>query len=567
LYANGYDNNKTEFLKGEYISEEHFTRFEINNITVEGIRKNLEYVYSNNNPDDKTVAKLVLDEKILPGDTVKIRFDYKLKIPLSYRRMGYAEGRDFVFIAQWFPKVGVFEEGEWICSPYYKTTEFYSDFGDYSVKITTPENYKVGATGVLAAKDKAGSKNIYQFRQSAVHDFAFFVTNEILDYQKICKRKDGSEIAIKLFVQPENEKYVERYFSAVENSLEFMEENISVYPYQTITIVDVPRTAKVAGREHPTIFTVKAGLFSPVETHEPEEITIHEFVHQYFYGIVANNEVYEAWIDEGITSYLTTKILEEYYGKELLNFKFVKHVPVYGINFLNFYGIPLIYILGSYEYPQGNESFYYYTELKNIGEIADSSFKHQSFTSYFNNTYSKPELMFLSLEKIMGREKLLNVFKEFYTQYKFKHPKGNDLLRLIKSKSGQNLDCFFENVFYSSNTFDYKISSIRRINDNEYSVIAERLGGGIFESEIYFYTETDTLIQKWDGKDKWKEFIFTTNNNVLGAEIDPQRKNYFDINFANNSYTVKPHYLASLSLAVRWFFWVQNALMVLGSIG
>ena len=53
----------------------------------------------------------------------------------------------------------------------------------------------------------------------------------------------------------------------------------------------------------------------------------------------------------------------------------------------------------------------------------------------------------------------------------------------------------------------------------------------------------------------------------MGAEVDPYRKNLLDINFANNSYMIDEHYGASLSLAVRWFFWIQNALMILGSIG
>ncbi len=567
LYANGYDHFDTEFLHGRKLPGKFLTRFNIDKFSVNGQDKNLDVIYPRNNINDKTVARVLLDKRALQGDSVKINFQYDLKIPLSYRRMGYAEGRDFSFIAQWFPKVGVFENGKWICDPYYKTTEFYSDFGEYKVEIKVPENFVVGATGVQTSKIDSNNFTTYKFAQTGVHDFAFFVSDEIFDFQKIYNRKDDSKILIELFVQPENKKYIQRYFNAVENSLEFMEENIASYPYQTVTIVDVPRTSNVAGREHPTIFTVSADLLSPVDIHEPEEVTIHEFVHQYFYGVVANNEVTEAWIDEGITSYLTTKILDKYYGKELHNFKFLKEVPVYGLNFLNFYEIPIIYILGFYELPEGDESFYYYSYLNNIGAIADSSFKHASFESYFNNTYAKPGLMFLSLEKILGEEKLLAAFRKFYQQNKFKHAKGEDLIMLVKDENNENLDWFFENIFYSTKTFDYKISSVQKIDEINYKVVVERLGDGVFQNEIYFYTESDTLVQYWDGKDKWKEFVFQTNDKILGAEIDPQRKNMFDINFTNNSYTVEPRYWASLSITMRWFFWVQNALMVLGSIG
>ena len=46
----------------------------------------------------------------------------------------------------------------------------------------------------------------------------------------------------------------------------------------------------------------------------PEEVTVHEFGHQFWQGLVANNEFEEAWLDEGFNSYSTGKILELGYG-------------------------------------------------------------------------------------------------------------------------------------------------------------------------------------------------------------------------------------------------------------
>ena len=56
------------------------------------------------------------------------------------------------FVSQWFPKVGVFENGKWVCSQYHPYLNFYSDFGDYSVKIKVPKSYTVAATGVEKEK-------------------------------------------------------------------------------------------------------------------------------------------------------------------------------------------------------------------------------------------------------------------------------------------------------------------------------------------------------------------------------------------------------------------------------
>ena len=125
---------------------------------------------------------------------------------------------------------------------------------------------------------------------------------------------------------------------------------------------------------------------------------------------------------------------------------------------------------------------------------------------------------------------------------------------------------FFDNVYRNSYTFDYGIKDVAKLDKNIYAVFAERLGDGVFKNDVALYTDKDTLYSHWDGSEKWKILLFETKNKVIAAEIDPRRKNMLDINFANNSYTVEKNYGASISLVLRWFFWVQNALLLLGSV-
>ncbi|MHB8930802.1 MAG: hypothetical protein ACYC5R_09420, partial [Melioribacteraceae bacterium] len=126
---------------------------------------------------------------------------------------------------------------------------------------------------------------------------------------------------------------------------------------------------------------------------------------------------------------------------------------------------------------------------------------------------------------------------------------------------------FFDEFYKSPKYFDYRVTSIQKNSEGEYEVLVERLGDGTSKNDIALYTDKDTLYQKWNGAERWKILKFRTNNKVVAAEIDPQRKNLLDINFANNSYTVEPRVWASLSLVIRLFFWIQNALVLLGSIG
>lgn len=568
FYPNAYKSNRTLFANAYKITSDAKTEIQIRNFNIDGKTYELFYFQPEiPNPHDSTVAKVILNKTINPNDTVKIYFDYSMKIPRSVKRMGYATGRNFFFVSQWFPKIGVFENGEWICSQYHPYLNFYSDFGEYNVNIEVPKNYIVGATGVLKQKLIDGQNSVYKISQAGVHDFAWFATDEILIKKDFYKRKDGSQIFIYTYVQPERKKYSDRYINCIKNCLEFFENNIGIYPYQNITLVDVPRTSASGGMEYPTLFTVSADLFSPIKTGWPEYLVAHEFAHQYFQGIIANNEVYEAWLDEGFASYISTKIMYKYYPNILENFKIISYIPIFGLNFLSYNEIPIIYTIADIPISEGVLSAKDYYRNMLLGSIADTSYKLPSRLSYIVNSYNKPELMLLSLERYIGFNRMMKVLRSYYDNYKYKHPTSKNFFDEVQKNFSEDLNWFFKEFYYNTKVFDYKISSIKKISNNVYQVFAERLGDGIFKNDIALYTDKDTLYLRWDGKERWKVFTFVTNNNVIAAEIDPFRKNLLDINIANNSYTLEPRYWASISIALRWFFWVQNALMILGSIG
>jgi hypothetical protein len=567
FYANGYKSSRTLFGKAYPINSETRTQIVVKSFMING--KNSELIYFQPEiPDlyDSTVAKALLDKIIKPGDSTKIYFEYSMQIPRSVKRLGYATGRNFFFVSQWFPKIGVFENGEWVCSQYHPYLNFYSDFGDYNVKIKVPKDYVVAATGTEKEKSTDNNSFTFHFVQSGVHDFVWLASDNILHQNSIYKRKDGTKIVINAFIQPEREKYFNRYFQSVKNCLQYFEDHIGIYPYQNVTLVDVPRTSASGGMEYPTLFTVSADLFSPKETGWPEYLVVHEFSHQFFQGLLASNEVYEAWLDEGFTSYIATKIMYHYQPDIYEDFKLAYYVPIFGLNFLSYNEIPVLYTLVDVQVPEGTSSAVSYYRNLSIGALADTSYKLPTRLSYVTNSYSKPELVLLSLERYIGYETMMKILKEYYNEFKYKHPHAEDFISIVQKNCKENMNWFFDELYKSPKSFDYKVTSIKKTLPNEYEVLVERAGEGIFRNDVALYTDKDTLYKMWNGVEKWKVLKFKTSNEVIAAEIDPHRKNMLDINFANNSYIIEPRTWAPLSLAIRMFFYIQNALMVLGSI-
>lgn len=567
LYANAFSNNKTELGKKFGFDESERTKIKIHSLAVNGIVSQFEYFQPEvNNPHDSTVARINFDKPVLPGDSVLIDIEYELIIPRGRLRFGYAAGREFYFIAQWFPKLGVFIDGHWICSQYHPYTEFYSDFADYEVIINLPTDYIVGSTGQLINEVISDSIKSLTYSAKNVIDFAWTASPEFYVQSKIFKSNFGKDIEVNFLIQPENKNLIDRKFQAAFNTVKYLEKYIGEFPYSQITLVDAPRTANIGGMEYPMIVTYFTPLFSPIEIQKPESTIIHEIIHQYFYAAVSSNEVYEAWLDEGITTYLEAKILSEYYGNPILHFRFIDYYPIYGMSFLSFREVPLIYSLKAFEFEHSSYALSSYYLNNGIGSIRDTSYALPNRLSYLVNAYSKPYLILQVLENFLGKDEILEIISEYYNKYKFTLVTADDFLDVLKNHNNSDLEWFLSNFINGSKKFDYKIRSIAK-EESTYKIFVERLEEGIAPTEIAVYSEVDTTYIEWDGTDRWKIFTIENEHKIIAAEVDPFRKNILDINYANNSYTVEPKYWASLSIAIRWFFWVQNALLIFGSVG
>ena len=131
-----------------------------------------------------------------------------------------------------------------------------------------------------------------------------------------------TRVDVILLMQPEHLPQTERYLRAAMLAIKWFGLRYGRYPYRTLTIVDpAPGAGGSGGMEYPTFITAgshallnRTGRSTACAL--PEEVTVHEFGHQFWQGLVANNEFEEAWLDEGINSYSTGKVLEMGYGRD-----------------------------------------------------------------------------------------------------------------------------------------------------------------------------------------------------------------------------------------------------------
>lgn len=371
-------------------------------------------------------------------------------------------------------------------------------------------------------------------------------------------------VNVKIYLSESEEEYSERIWTCIENTFRFLDTNLSLPSFDEFYVYSSSLGVSFSEEKMYNSISVDIDLFIPDKNFSFERGLSAKICERYITNNFGRDKPY--WIAKGIPYYLASRIVQDGYGASSKVFQFVSYVPVYGMLHQHYNEIPIIYTIGAFEEPVGTACLETYYNSNKIGAINDPPESLPDDSSVNINGVIKPVLMFLTLEKIVNEEVLLKTFSQFFAM-ESDSANAEDFWQLLQENTHVDLTYYKKNFFYTNQTFDDKVISLKQVSKNEYEVLVERLGSGSIDQDVILITAADTLWQRWNSVDNWKIFKFITEDKVIAAEIDPYRKNYFDINFTNNSYTIEPRYGASLSIAVRWYFWIQNALMIIGSIG
>lgn len=481
LWPNAYKNNSTEMAKHDLENGELEFRFSesknkgyIDSLNFSSNEKPLRWSYLNNKID---IAVVYLHQSLQPSETITISTPFKVKIPLGiFSRLGHI-GQSYQ-ITQWFPKPAVYDKNGWHPLSYLSQGEFYSEFGTYDVKITLPENYVVGATGDLidgenerafllkkvdqtkkiitsqnystdmSFPESSSNTKTLHFHQENVHDFAWFAD----------KRYHVLKGEVEL---PHSKRKVNTWAMFTNNEFELWEKaiehindatyNYSLwvgdYPYNHVTAVDGSISAG-GGMEYPNITVIgESG-----NSYFHDEVITHEVGHNWFYGILGSNERDNAWMDEGINSFVEYRHMNKKYGDN--NNLFGNSL----LRTLNLGGSSLMQLGYKFNASRNNDQ-----------PIQMGSSKYTSM-NYGIIVYGKTGLGFNYLKEYLGDSIFDFCMRSYFEKWKFKHPQPKDIKNVFEKVSNKNLNWFFDDYIGSTKKIDYKISRIKKVSEDNYSL-------------------------------------------------------------------------------------------------
>jgi hypothetical protein len=554
--------------------------------TIQDLTPTIRYLNEDGNADDRTVMEVRTEKAIAPGETGRFRIEWDALMPHgSIGRAGWVH--DYHFVVQWFPKIGVFWKGAWNCHPFYPWTEFFADFGVYDVKLTLPKGFVVGATGRLESRtDGPEGTETLRFVQEDVHDFAWTASRRFLERRARFDDAGYPPVDVRLLLQPEHAFLAERYLEAAKTALRTYGTWSAPYPYPQITVVDPAYGSASGGMEYPTLFTGGASVFAPPELQSPEGVTIHEAGHQFWYGLVANNEFEEAWLDEGFNTYMTSKASDHSLGPEGWGRHYFGADSGRGARV----GWPVV--APGVRIPRGSESLVGLREGGEADVMAKKAWTYRDGGSYSLNSYGKPALVLQTLEGLVGEETMVKVLRTYARRFRFAHPTTADFVAVVNEVTGRDWRSFFDQTFFSADLCDYGVEvksdpvrrpagwfegrdrklelrppeqKARKVDDDgpfESRVTVLRHGEVVLPVELQVeFADGRRVAEAWDGRDRWVRFRYL-GAKVVRAVVDPRRKIAIDVSPSNNEWIDKegPARRAATKWAARYLFWLQNLL-------
>jgi len=454
LYPNAYKSNQTAYAKQmSALGNASFAKttpeergfIDSLNFTVNQQKAGITYT------TDIDVIKVLLPQPLLPNAQITITTPFRVKIPKTSSRLGHTD--QSYQISQWFPKPAVYDQTGWHAFPYLNLGEYYSEFGCYNVNISVPDNYIVMATGNLnnsqenlwldslaqlpidslktTTNTSSKTYKTLNFTEDNIHDFAWFADkNWIVRKSEFTIPENNQIVTAYACYFPDNKKGWQYSLDYIQNAIQGYSKYIGAYPYKTVKAVSGALEAG-GGMEYPTI-TVIDPTNNPELT---EQVIVHEVGHNWFYGVLGNNERDFPFMDEAINSYFEERIIRDNL-KENVSQK-----------------VKLFSNLA-------------YASLASADELTPLCSHSTAFKNlnYGIDVYLKGAKYFEWLQHYMGQTQFDAAMKAYFDEWKYKHPQPEDLQVILQKHTDKPINWFFEDAITNAMAPDFKVSKIKTNN-------------------------------------------------------------------------------------------------------
>lgn len=530
--------HKPEAPRSGYVSKDFLTSgLDIKSFEVDGQR------YSLNTKDWGTVEDVPLKTALNPGQTAVFNISWAYPLSKESGREGQLDSTTF-FVAYAFPRISVYDDyNGWDQIPHTDRAEFYNDFNDYQLTVKAPKNYIVWATGDLQNPDEVlqpdyaarlkksynsediiaianaeemskglvtqqNEWNSWKFIANHITDMTFSLSNHYLwDAGSVIVDPKTNRRASVQSAYDAKAKDFAQATAWSKQALHWFSNNWPgiPYPFSKMTAVQ-----GFADMEYPMMVNDS----STPDMEFSQFVLNHEIAHTYFPFYMGTNETRYAHMDEGWATTLEYLIGIEQLGKKQAD----NNYKTFRVNRWIF----------DPSTEQDQPIISLSTQVSGVG--------------YGNNAYVKPSLAYLALKDMLGDVAFKKYLHAYMDRWNGKHPIPWDFFYTLNNVSGQNLNWYWNNWFFSNNYIDLSITKVTN-KGLAYQLALRNTGG--------FAVPFDVILTYKDGstelfhqtpalwKTNQKAAIVSLNAKKAVSKIDINGGLFVDANAGDNTWKSK----------------------------
>jgi hypothetical protein len=424
-----------------------------------------------------TRLRVTLPEALKPvGGHVRLRIRYLYTVPGAFGgRTAWVSTPhgDIYDIAQWYPRMQVYDDVHgWDTLPYLGN-EFYLEYGSFDYAVTAPADMIVAASGqlmnpeevlspaqrsrldqarasdatvmirspdeVVATPPEGPETKTWRFHMDRTRDVAFAASRAFVwDAARINLPDGKTALAQSVYpVESAGDAAWGRSTEYLKFAIEDFSKRWFVYPWPNAVNVGGP----ASGMEYPGVLFDGAGdkgkgLFW---------ITVHEIGHSYFPMIVGTDERRWQWMDEGLNTFIDVK--------ESDVFQNGVYGPKRDQEYAPGQGAPADQIAALIADPKA-------PPIMTRADAIPGAYGHP--ISYFKTAYG----LTLLREDILGPDRFDPAFRKFIRDWAYKHPKPGDFFRAMESEGGEDLSWFWRGWFYNNWQNDLALDGVTYVDND-----------------------------------------------------------------------------------------------------
>jgi hypothetical protein len=270
---------------------------------------------------DNSVLTIPLPHPLAAGGDVTISMDFAATVPVDtpehYGIFGVDSKTGTWALAHWYPIVSGWDPSTgWEIDPTSDNGDpVFSNTSQYEVSITAPSDWEIAATGTIVQGKVTGQRKTEQVISGPVRDFAIVANSQ---FDSVSKVVDGTTITS--WFLPGDDRVGDAVLTYASQAIALYSTLFGPYPYVDFDVVPVELYG-ASGVEFPQLIYLAQSYYTADQSlavpNYLDFTVAHEVMHQWWYGLVGNNQYLHAFTDEGLTNFVSSLIyFTEEYGED-----------------------------------------------------------------------------------------------------------------------------------------------------------------------------------------------------------------------------------------------------------